>query len=219
MGWVGDALKVLFGLDEDQRAWREKVAAAEHHLRWGIQSRQARDFERVLEILAECPEGEPPSAHYRYRRERTAAEAHLWLARLALDQFLEQAQKTAALRTRVKGLEADGSLISAREERRRLEEMEHEARALPDLSGEKRARHAELFGKFGPVVERHRAGAGEGIAALRAASGLAAEDQAARDELGRQFEAALAALEADWKALSAAGAPTAPAPAPGKPRA
>jgi hypothetical protein len=225
MGWLGEVLKVLFGLDEEQRAWRDQVAAAEHHLRWGAESRTARDFERVLETLAQCPASDPPAAGYLHRREHAAAEAHRWLARLALDGIRDQAAKSAerfqareegrrsllaqigAARERVRQLEADGSLISAREERRRLEEMERQARELPDLAAEKRAGHAAVFGRLAPVFAEHRREAGSRLVAWRAVAGLVAEDQAARDELAREFEAALAALDADWKALSAAAPP------------
>jgi len=227
MGWFGDAFKVIFGFDEGLRAWRDRVAAAEQHLGWGMDSHEVRDFERVLEILDQCPANEQPSAHDRYRCERAATEAHLWLARLALERLAGQIEKmieyfegieegrrsltaqVEAARQRVKGLEADGSLISAREERRRLEDMERETQDLPDLSAEKRERRAAIFGKHAPVFELHRDKAALRLAALKAVTGLAAEDLASRDEAARKQDAGLAALEVDWKALSV----MAPAPA------
>jgi hypothetical protein len=233
MGWFGDAFKVIFGLDGGLRAWRDQVAAAEHHLRWGLESHEPRDFERVLDILAQCPEGEEPPALYVYRRERAATEAHLWLARLALERLAEQIEKVveyfeaveegrrsltaqvSSARERVTSLEADGSLISAREERRRLEDMEREAKDLPDLTDDKRQRRAAVFNKLGPVFEKHREQAALRLAALRAVSGLSAQEQAARDEIVRQQDAGLAGLDSDWKALSAAAPPPPPASAAG----
>ena len=237
MGWFSEALAVLFGLDSEQREWREVVASAERYLQWGAQSRSAGDFEHVLDILGRCPDQSAPTVHFLYRRDRAALEAHLWLTRLALDNFVDQADKAAShfeameegrrslaaqietARVNVARLEAEGSLISAREERRRLEEMEREARDLPDLNRDKRGRRAALFESCAPQIVEHREAGGRLLAALRALTGLIAEDQQARDRLCAQFDKALAAADADWKALAAQfpAAPAAPPAAPGAP--
>ncbi|HOX06111.1 MAG TPA: hypothetical protein PK280_06895, partial [Planctomycetota bacterium] len=213
MGWLSDALRIVCGMDEDLRAWRDSISAAEHHLRWGIESRQQRDFERALEILAKCPKSDSASPHCRYRRERASAEAHLWLGRLAMDRLAEQLAKVddyfeaveegrrslrlqlESTRERVRSLEADGSLISAREERRRLEDLERETGHMPDLSAEKRERRAAVLARISPTFENHRSRAEEHLAALRAISALAPEDLAARDEIAKKQESGLAALD------------------------
>lgn len=241
MGWFSEALAVLFGLDSEQREWREVVASAERYLQWGAQSRSAGDFEHVLDILGRCPDQSAPTVHFLYRRDRAALEAHLWLTRLALDNFVDQADKAAShfeameegrrslaaqietARVNVARLEAEGSLISAREERRRLEEMEREARDLPDLAVEKRDRLAAISTSAAPKAQDHREAAAARLAALRALNGLDPEDQSYRDKYAAQFEKSLSALEAVWKELSrelssAAKAAPAEKPAPPKPK-
>lgn len=227
MGWLGEVFDVFLDGDTPARAWRDKIAAAEHHVRWGLKSMHARDFERALGILDECPDGEPPSPHYAFRRERAAAVAHLKLARLALETYSEQLGKLVehfqgveegrkslniqvdAARKHVQQLEAEGSLLSAREERRRLEEMEHEARTLPDLAIEKRDKHSAVHGKHAPTYEEHHDKAVKRLAALRAITDLVSEDQVSRDEAIKRLDGEMSSLEADWKELASAG------PAPG----
>ena len=236
MGWLGEALQVIFGLDAEQRGWRQAVASAERYLRWGAQSRSPGDFEHVLALLDGCPDRSAPGVHLRYRRDRAALEAHVWLTRLALDAFADQAgqaeghflaveegRKSLAgqiqtARANVQRLEAEGSLISAREERRRLDGLEREAHDLPDLNLDKRGRRAALFAACAPRVAEHREAAGRLLAALRALEGLAPEDRQTREALGAQMDKALADADADWKKLSAQfpAAPAAPA-APAKP--
>lgn len=233
MGWLGDSLKVIFGMDQEQRAWRDAVASAERRLRWGIQGGTAGDFEHALASLAACRDETAPTPHYLYRRERVAVESHLWLAKLTIARLGEEVAKIEshfqaveegrrslftqieAARVRVTQMEADGSLISAREERRRLEEMEREAHDLPDLSAEKRARLALVLSSTAPKAQGHRELAAARLAALRALNGLDPEDQAYRDKYAAQFEKSLAAQEEGWKAVSRELSPgDQPAPGP-----
>jgi len=238
MGWLGDAVKDMFGMDDGQRAWREAVISAERNVRWGAQARSAGDFKRALTALDLCPESSAPGPHYLFRRERAAAESHLWLARLTLENLSRQAAKlddhftavdegrkslaaqTEASRTRVVQLEAEGSIISAREERRRLEDMEREGRDLPDLSAERLKRLADLFARGVPLFQEHRGNAGKALEALRAVAGLVPEDAQIRDGHHQQLQATLATLDSAWKELTSQYLPPregqAPRPPPAK---
>lgn len=221
MGWIGDTFKALLGFDDEERAFRDTLASAERHVQWGATEPDERDLELALKLLSECPPEDAPNAHYVYRRERASAEAHTCLARLAAEALRIHAQKieehfgsveeshralvtqAASLRVKVEALEAEGSLISAREERRRLEEMERETHNLPELDTEKQARRAETFSACAPRFAKHREGAAGSLAALRALRGLAAEDRELCDKIVAHIENTLSATEKQWKPLAA----------------
>jgi len=221
MGWIGDTFKALLGFDDEKHAFRDALANAERYVQWGSAEPSDRDLEEALKLLAECPAREAPNSHYAYRRERAAAEAHACMAHLAAEALRAQARKTdehfeslqegrrallnqtEGLRAKVARMEADGSLISAREERRRLEEMEREGRDLPDLGGERLARRAALLAACRPRFQKHRAGAAASLAAMRDLKDLAAEDAEIRDKIAAHMEKTLNGLDRQWKELAA----------------
>lgn len=234
LGWVLDTFRVLFGLDERSRIYRDNLANAERYLHWGSQSRDGRDYKRALEWAAQCADEASPGPRWNYRKLRVAVTANLELSRLAVvslealsrklnEHYLTLREGRKGLvsqvdntRRRVAQLEAEGSLISAREERRRLQEMEHEVRELPDIASEERLRRAEVLGRTRSHFQRHREEAGRQLAALRGLADLAVADRSARDGAVAEFERALADLDARWQAMLAEF-PASPPPGPPSP--
>ncbi len=221
MGWIGDTLKALLGFDEEERAYRDSLANAERHVHWGCTQRDASDLMQALALLRECPPEEAPNAHYAYRCVRAAAEAHAHLALQAVEQVqnnnrklqehfghIEEGRKSLlaqikALQLRVQELENEGSLISAREERHRLEDMEREVREFPDLAQERETKVQEVMTESVPRFTSHRGSSGECVAALKAISGLAAGDAEIRDVIAAEIEGNLIQLDERWKKVSA----------------
>lgn len=221
MGWISEALKVIFGMDDEACAYRDSLAAAERYLEWGTRQRRPGDLQEVLKLLEDCPDEQAPNVHYRYRKERTAAETYIHLARLALEGLRAESEKLDSdhvkmrdgrvhlinqievSRRRVDDLEADGSLISAREERRRMEDMEREVHDLPDLDQDRQLRRAAAYALSAPRIEDHRQQAGGHLGALRGLAGLTGEDAAFRDKICARFDELLAGVDSDWKTLSA----------------
>ncbi len=221
MGWIGDTFKALLGFDDEERAFRDTLASAERHVQWGATEPDERDLEVALKLLSECPAENAPNAHYVYRRERAEAEAHTCMARLVaaglrihtrkMEEHFESVDEsrralltqTELLRVKVAELETEGSLISAREERRRLEEMERESRDLPELGTERQARRAGVFSSCAPRFAKHRDGAAGSLAALRALQGLTAEDRELCDKIVAHIEKSLNESEKQWKTLAA----------------
>ncbi|MHC4917227.1 MAG: hypothetical protein ACYTGB_17250 [Planctomycetota bacterium] len=217
MGWVGDTLKALFGLDDEQRTFRKSLASAERCLDWRRTEADPRDAQKALQLLAACAPEDAPNAHHAYRRARTEAEAHLFLARNALnglkkrsegirDQFekLEDGRRSLnsqieSLKGRVSSLEAEGSLISAREERRRLDELEREAREYPDTGAEATSARSEALSALTPSFDRHRRGAAASLELLRTLVGLGADDRQILEQFCSQAERQLGELDEGWK--------------------
>jgi chromosome segregation ATPase len=222
MGWITETLKALFALDDEQRLYRDSLANAERYVQWGTEQSREADLRTALKLLVDCPAEKAPNAHYAYRRWRTQAQAHSRLAAAAVaglrdkseklrDSFnaLEEGRRALLhqieqLRTKVDNLEVEGSLISAREERRRLEEMEREAGELPDMAEEKTARRTAVLDALQPSFKSHREGAATGLAELRKVEGLADEDREVRDVIAEDIERALQQAAQDWKTTLAA---------------
>jgi hypothetical protein len=220
MGWIGDTVKALLGFDDEERAFRDSLANAERYVDWGGKGGNPTDLQHALKLLAGCRVEEAPNAHYAYRRDRAAAEAHARLAVQAIDILRAKTQKleehfekveegrkslvsqTEVLRGRVAELEAEGSLISAREERRRLEEMERDVRELPDVVEERVVQIQEALEESAPRYRRHREGAARSIAALKELKGLTPEDREICDTIVGRIEKNLAAVDEGWKTLS-----------------
>jgi hypothetical protein len=220
MGWIGDTFKALLGLDQEERAYRDRLASAERHVQWGSGENVPRDLEHALKLLAHCPVDEAPTAHCLYRRHRLAAEAHSQLAFQVVRGLQDKIRKLGehftsieegrrsllaqaeALRGRVSDLEREGSLISAREERRRLEEMEREARELPDIAGEHKTKTLEALEEATPRFRRHLDGANRGVAALKEVKGLGAQDREICEKITARTEKRLAEVDDLWKKLS-----------------
>jgi chromosome segregation ATPase len=221
MGWFGDALRVILGLDEEQQAYRQALASAERYLQWSRGEDGERDLEEALRLLEACVPENAPGPHFTCRRERLLTEAHLLLAEAILDELsaaaarIEEHIATAeegrqamavqidTLRDRTVQLEHEGSLISAREEQRRLEELEREVRALPDLAEDRLARLSAALSKAEPDHRRHREGAARALEAMRGAEGLGKEDRELRDRFSEVFGARLTALDERWKRSAA----------------
>ncbi len=221
MGWVGDTFKALFGLDDEHQRFRESLTSAERHLDWSVRGGDPGDLKTALRLLGDCLPDDAPNAHYAYRRWRVAAEAHSALARRALlgmrsraDAVLEEvgklqdgrralATQIEALRARVSALESEGSLISAREERHRLEELERDAREYPDIDGEAAAQRGEALSEFSPLFEQHRKGAEAALEALGSVTRLSAEDAKTVNGFRSRTQEEIAALDAEWKGLAA----------------
>jgi protein subunit release factor A len=98
-------------------------------------------------------------------------------------------------------MEAEGSLISAREERRRLEEMERETRDMPELAAEKISKGSSATAELHPLYRRHREAAEKSLLAMRAIKGLAGEDADICAKLAAKIEKDLTAADSQWKAI------------------
>jgi len=221
MGWVGDTLKALLGLDGDERVYRDSLANAERYVNWGCTESSAGDLQHALKLLANCNPEDAPNAHYAYRSQRAAAEIHAHLALQALELMQDKSLKLREhfdkieegrrsllsqiehLRGRVAELENEGSLISAREERRRLEDMDRDARDLPDISIERREKAREVVDDSAPRFRKHRESAANCIAALKKLEGLAPEDRRICEAIVGQVEKNLGELDERWKGVSA----------------
>ena len=220
MGWFGDTLKVILGMDEDQHAYRDLLAKAERLVHLGVKEHTPADIIEALSLLAECDRSLAPNAHYSYRYERTKTQAHVVLAGRSTKTLVSRIQnheelftsiqegrtslrnQIQTLQQKVKNLEAEGSLISAREERRRLEEMEREVRDLPDLNDERARRLADILAEVAPQFKLHRDGAVEGLKILRDIRGLSEEDQAICDKVIQRLESELQDCEKTWNELT-----------------
>ena len=236
MGWLGDALRVILGLDEEQRAFRGALANAERYLEWARGGGGGRDLGEALRLLTGCAPEDAPGPHFACRRERLLTEARLLLAEAAAEdlsaaarrieehfQSAEEGRRSMAaqietLRARTVQLEGEGSLISAREEQRRLEELERELRGLPELAEDRRSRSAAALAQAEPAYRQHREAAAQSLAAMRECRGLTAEDLALREKFAGHFAERLTALEERWKRAAAefgapAARPAAPRPA------
>ncbi len=221
MGWIGETFKALLGFDEEERVYRDSLANAERYVDWGCNEASLSDLQQALSLLASCPPEDAPNAHYAYRSGRAAAEVHAHIALQAVEAMQAKSEKLdeyfdnieegrrsllnqiEILRGRVSELEREGSLISAREERRRLEDMERDARDLPDVSLERQTKARDIVDESATRFKNQRENAAKCIAALKALKGLAPEDREISETIVGQIEKNLADLDERWKKVSA----------------
>jgi len=216
-------LKTLFGLDQEARKYREDLATAERYLRWGGDKGNLRDFERAEAFAAKLDDRNAPNPYARLRRQWVLADASLAFARGRLAEtsmriesirkiledevegYKNAASQLAELRKRVAALEAEGSLISANAERRRLGEMEHEVGDPPEKVLPRRLNEqASVLAEFQVFWADRRKTADAAREAMVNLPKLGAAERTQRDERAASAAAGIAEIQSGLDALTQA---------------
>lgn len=161
-------ISVMMGKRDSLTAFLEPLTMGERYYRWGLEHGDLRDFRSGMDYLHLCNDRDAPMASLLLRKyncisDITNAAIESLLAKH--DKVIEDAIKTendyreerenvldtvAAAKDRVRKLQEEGSLIKAKNEERRIIELEENADRLEEMieSGEGRT---EIYASYDEI--------------------------------------------------------------------
>ncbi len=160
---------VIMGRRDTLTAFLEPLTMGERYLRWGMETRDIRDFRAALDHLHLCHDRDAPMASLLIRKYNcigdvtTAAIETLLMRHIRVideaikteNEFREELEsitkKISDSKDYIRKLQDEGSLIKAKTEDSRLHELEDQARHLRDMleGGDSRS---EIFSSYDDIT-------------------------------------------------------------------
>ncbi|MBN2713847.1 MAG: hypothetical protein JXR97_15625 [Planctomycetes bacterium] len=178
MSIFGDFLKfigsVVMGNQGASQKFLEPLSMAERYLRWGEERKDLRDFNSALSNLEQANDEDAPKPDLILKKYNIYCEATVGAIRVMLSQFqsvserakeghsdmlLEQVTLREQIddgKRKVAELKADGSLISAKEEQKRVDEVQTKLNAITRAleSGDSTSKVMEQYDKLASESQR-----------------------------------------------------------------
>ncbi len=162
-------LSVMMGRRDSLTAFLEPLTMGERYLRWGMETRDIRDFRAAMDHMHLCHDRDAPMASLLIRKYNcigditTAAVETLLMQHQrviedsvkAENSFREELEivvrKTAESRDYARKLQGEGSLIKAKSELDRADELEANAERLREMidTGESKT---EIYGSYDEIT-------------------------------------------------------------------
>lgn len=161
-------ISVMMGRRDSLTAFLEPLTMGERYLRWGMETRDIRDFRSAMDHLHLCHDRDAPMANLLIRKyncigdvSNAAIETLLLRHQRVIDNAIKTEnnyreelglarKKIAEVRDYIRRLQEEGSLIKAKTEESRLKDMEDNANRLQEMleSGEGKT---EIFNSYDEI--------------------------------------------------------------------
>ncbi len=167
-------ISVMMGRRDSLTAFLEPLTMGERYLRWGMETRDIRDFRAALDHLHLCHDRDAPMASLLIRKYNcigdittAAIETLLMRHTKVIDEAVKTetnyqeeletlTRKVAEGKDYIRKLQDEGSLIKAKAEESRVAELEDNVRHLKDMieSGEGRTEIFESYDRITSDAQR-----------------------------------------------------------------
>jgi len=191
-------LSGLFGRSERERLYNEALSTAERYLKWGRDRKSMRDLGSAAEHLGRLNDEDAPNDHYHLRANLCRAAVHFHKGELLTNAFAdrrrscedklqdktaehEHQQKTLdETDAKIAALKADGSMISAKEEASRRDDI---AAIIGRFSEDLASARGKLWEEYAALlgeVSGCKKTAETALAAIENLRGLSEDDEKVR---------------------------------------